>query len=71
MAQIIFVSDNADTKKEIEVLGIKTPHILNFISDENILEEMIKNDKADIIIFDYASINIDIIALVRKMKISL
>lgn len=71
MAQIIVVSDNADTKKEIEVLEIKTPHILNFISDENILEEMIKNDKADIIIFDYASINIDIIALVRKMKISL
>ena len=71
MAQIIVVSDNADTKKEIEVLGIKTSHILNFISDEDILEDMVKNDKADIIIFDCASINIDIVSLVRKMKISL
>ena len=71
MAQIIVVSDNADTQKEIELLGIKTPYILNFISDEETFEDMIKNDKADIIIFDCASINIDIVSLVRKMKISL
>lgn len=71
MAQIIVVSDNADTQKEIELLGIKTPYIINFISEEETFEDMVKNDKADIIIFDCASINIDIVSLVRKMKISL
>lgn len=71
MAQIIVVSDNTDTQKEIETLGLKAPYILNFISDIEMFEDVIKNDKADVIIFDCASKNIDIVELVRKMKISM
>lgn len=71
MAQIIVVSDNNDTQKEIETLGLKAPYILNFISDIEMFEDVIKNDKADVIIFDCASKNIDIVELVRKMKISM
>ena len=71
MANIIIISDNSSTKKEIDNLGLKNPYIINFVSVEEALEDIIKEEKADVILFDCASVNIDIVSLVRKMKLSL
>ncbi len=70
MAQIIIVSDNNNTKEEINSLKIKNAYEIEFVSKEEKFEEIIRNDKADIILFDCAS-NLDILSLVRKIKLSL
>ena len=70
MAQIIIVSDNNNTKEEINFLELKNNYEIVFVSEEEKFEEIIRNDKADIILFDCAS-NMDILSLVRKIKLSL
>ncbi len=71
MANIIIISDNSSTQKEIDNWGFKNPYVINFVSVEEELEDIIKEEKADVILFDCASVNIDIVSLVRKMKLSL
>lgn len=64
---VILVSDNQETILQVENIVGK---ILT-LSDENDVEDAVKNETAGVFLFDCASKNIDIISLLRKIKLSM
>ena len=71
MPQIVLVSDNISTVNEVEKIVSTNSYVVKVLQSEDDIEEAIKNDEADVILFDCASEILDIISLVRRTKLSL
>ncbi len=71
MSQIILVSDNEKSIKEAGKILEK--NLFDYTAVQNVeeIEEAVKNDNADIVIFDCDSLKIDIISIIRKVKLFL
>ncbi len=71
MAQIVLVSDNENTISEVVSKIKKNSFKISTVQKEEEIEEFLENDETEIIIFDDASKSIDIISLIRKLKLTL
>ncbi len=69
MIQFVLVSDNSSTIKEFENYSINYSYNIIFAKSESETEELVQNDSSHIFIFDSESININIIDLIRKLKL--
>ena len=68
MPQIIFVSDNEKSIKAVEKLLMGNSFEILALESEEDIENAVKKETADIVIFDCESVNIDIISIIRKLK---
>ena len=71
MSQIIIVSDNNITQQEISKLELQSSYEFIYVCETEKLDEILKDDEVDVIFFDCNSIDIDIVSLIRKMKLFL
>lgn len=71
MVQIALISDNNETEKEINVLFHKYSYECEIIRNEAEADEFVRDKTAGVIIFDADSKNIDIISLIRKVKLTM
>ena len=71
MAKIVLVSDNNSTVSEVEKILPKDILQLIPVKSQEEAEINIQNNNADIILFDCNVKNIDIIDIIRKLKLSL
>lgn len=71
MPQIVLVSDNISTVNEVERIVSSNLYSISVIQSDDEIETAVKNDEVDIILFDCDSENLDIITLVRKLKLLL
>lgn len=71
MPQIVLVSDNISTVNEVERIVSSNLYSISVIQSDDEIETAVKNDEVDIILFDCNSENLDIITLVRKLKLLL
>ncbi len=71
MTKIVLVSDNNTTISEVEKILPKDLLQLISVKSEEEAEINIQNDNADIILFDCNVKNIDIIDIIRKLKLTL
>lgn len=71
MSQIIIVSDNNITQQEISKLELQSSYKFIYVCETEKLDEILKDDEVDVIFFDCNSIDIDIVSLIRKMKLFL
>jgi len=71
MSQIILVSDNEKSIKEAGKILEKNLFDYTAVQNAEEIEEAVKNDAADIVIFDCDSLKIDIISIIRKVKLLL
>ncbi len=71
MAQILLITDNNLTIKETEKLLVQNSHELITAQKEDEILNIIESKSPKIILFDCDSSEIDIISLLRKLKLSL
>ncbi len=71
MAQLVLVSDNDAILKEIEKISKRNLLDILFVRSEEDIENIIQNETVDIVLYDCDSINIDIISVIRKLKLVL
>ncbi len=71
MAKILLVSDNNKTVFEAEKMLQSESYELICVKSEEEAELNIQNGNIDLVIFDFDVKNIDIIAIIRKLKLSL
>lgn len=71
MPQIVLVSDNISTVNEVEKIVSTNSYVIKVLQSEEDIENSVKNDDVDIILFDCDSETLDIISLVRKTKLIL
>ena len=67
MSQIVLVSDNKETISEVQ----KIAEQVLCLSTEIEVEEAVKNESAGIFLFDCDSKEIDVISLIRKLKLTM
>ena len=67
MSQIVLVSDNKETISEIQ----KIAEQVLCLSTEVDVEEAVKNESAGIFLFDCASKELDVISMIRKLKLTM
>ncbi|MBQ9244705.1 hypothetical protein IJ182_00390 [bacterium] len=71
MSKILLVSDNNKTISEIEKIILQEAYELITVKNDDEAEINVQNGNADIILFDCDVKNIDIIAVIRKLKLTL
>ena len=71
MPQIVLVSDNISTVNEVEKIVSANSYSIKVLQTEEAIEEAVKNDEVDVILFDSASETLDIISIVRNTKLTL
>ncbi len=71
MTNIILVTDNKKTVNEVEKILENASFSLIIAETDLSAEESIKEETADIILYDAEAVNIDILSLIRKLKLSL
>lgn len=71
MPQVVLVSDNISTVNEVERVIASNLYSVTVMQTDNEIEDAVKNDEVDVILFDCESETLDIIALVRKLKLLL
>ena len=67
MTQIVLVSDNSQTISEIQ----KISEQVVCLSTEIDVEEAVKNESAGIFLFDCNSKELDVVSLLRKLKLTM
>lgn len=71
MTKLILVSDNKANIEEVQRIAKEILLEVSDISDENEVENAVKNEDAGVFIFDCESDDIDIINLLRKLKLTM
>jgi signal transduction histidine kinase len=71
MVQVALVTDNKETISSISEIFDNEALNLVVFENENNLDEAIKNETVDVILFDCLVKNLDIISLIRKFKLSM
>ena len=71
MPQIVLVSDNISTVNEVERIVSANSYSIEVLQTEEAIENAIKNDEIDVLLFDSNSESLDIISIVRNTKLSL
>ena len=71
MPQIVLVSDNISTVNEVERIVSANSYSIKVLQTEEAIENAIKNDEIDVLLFDSNSESLDIISIVRNTKLSL
>lgn len=71
MPQVVLVSDNISTVNEVNSIVASNLHTVSVLQTDEEIENAVKNDEVDVILFDCESETLDIITLVRKLKLLL
>ncbi len=71
MTKIFLISDNKTTLEEVKRLTSSSIYEIISADTEESAEEAVLNETADLMIFDYSAENIDIISLIRRLKLTM
>lgn len=71
MTKIFLISDNKTTLEEVKRLTSSSIYEIISADTEESVEEAVLNETADLMIFDYSAENIDIISLIRRLKLTM
>ncbi len=71
MANIVLITDNTETIKDVKNITSKNNFELSVISSETEVDTAIKNEITGVFIFDCESVSIDILYLLRKFKLAM
>ena len=71
MTKIVLVSDNDKNISEIEKICSAISIEYSVVCNEESLDDAVKNEIAGIFIFDCESVSMDIISLIRKLKLTM
>lgn len=71
MANIVLITDNTETIKDVKNITSKNNFELSVISSETEIDNAIKNEITGVFIFDCESVSIDILYLLRKFKLAM
>ena len=71
MTKIVLVSDNEKNILDIEKICTDISVEFSAVCNEETLDEAVKNEVAGVFIFDCESVSLDIISLIRKLKLTM
>ncbi len=71
MAKVILISDNSKTIDEISGIFDNNSLEIVTVKSEQEAQETVKNDTASIFLFDENSLNIDVISVLRNLKLTM